>query len=146
MKTLIRTVQNLPQSFANPLNAAALPLFFALAFLPSLFHLATLTVLTTNPLVVPGPVIAGFWLAALGPSIAALTCARVDETFRGRAYAIQQSAGTFGALVAPLIAARIVAGYGISAVFVFVSATFLVGSLVYRRLVDRCPSPPRPSP
>ena len=64
MKTLIRTVQNLPQSFANPLNAAALPLFFALAFLPSMFHLATLTVLTTNPLVVPGPVIAGFWLAA----------------------------------------------------------------------------------
>ena len=64
MKTLIRTVQNLPHSFANPLNATALPLFFALAFMPSLFHLATLTVLTTNPLVALGPVIAGFWLAA----------------------------------------------------------------------------------
>ena len=64
MKTLIRSFQNLPHSFANPLNAAALPLFFALAFLPSLFHLATLTVLATNPLVALGPVIAGFWLAA----------------------------------------------------------------------------------
>lgn len=64
MKTLIRSVQNLPYSFANPLNATALPLFFALAFLPSLFHLATPVVLTTDPLVAFGPVIAGFWLAA----------------------------------------------------------------------------------
>jgi hypothetical protein len=64
MKTHIRAAQGLPHSFTNPLNRAALPLFFALAFLPSLLHLAMLTVLTTNPLVALGPVIAGFWLAA----------------------------------------------------------------------------------
>ncbi len=64
MKTLIRSAQSLPYSFANPLNRATLPLFFALAFLPSLLHLATLTVQVTNPLVALGPVIAGFWLAA----------------------------------------------------------------------------------
>jgi hypothetical protein len=64
MKALIRSAQNLPHSFANPLHAAALPLFFALAFLPALLHLATFTVPVTNPLVVPGPVVAGFWLAA----------------------------------------------------------------------------------
>jgi len=64
MKTLIRSAKGLPHSFANPLNRAVLPLFFALAFLPSLLHLATIAVLKTNPLAALGPVIAGFWLAA----------------------------------------------------------------------------------
>ena len=64
MKTLIRPAQNFPRLISNPLNAAALPLFFALAFLPSLLHLATPTVQVANPLVAIGPVIAGFWLAA----------------------------------------------------------------------------------
>ena len=64
MKTLIRSAQNLPHLMANPLNRAALPWFFALAFLPSLLHLATFTVPVTNPLVSLGPVIAGFWVAS----------------------------------------------------------------------------------
>jgi hypothetical protein len=64
MKTLIHSVQILPCSFANPLNRAALPLFFVLAFLPSILHLAAFDVPVTNPLVVLGPVAAGFWFAA----------------------------------------------------------------------------------
>ena len=81
----------------------------------------------------------GIWLSAMGPSISGITITRVDESFRGRAYAIQQSAGTFGGLVAPLVAARIIADYGIPAVFAFVGAAFLVGALVFRRLVARWP-------
>ena len=64
MKTLIRSAQNLPHLMTNPLNRAALPWFFALAFLPALLHLATFTVQVTNPLVSLGPVIAGFWVAS----------------------------------------------------------------------------------
>jgi hypothetical protein len=64
MKTIIRSAQNLPRIISNPLVRAALPLFFALAFLPSILRLATLHVPVTNPLVALGPVIAGFWLAA----------------------------------------------------------------------------------
>lgn len=64
MKTTVHCIQNLLRAFSDPLNRAALPLFLALAFLPLLLHLAMFTVLTTNPLVALGPVIAGFWLAA----------------------------------------------------------------------------------
>jgi hypothetical protein len=64
MKAFIRSAQSLSCSFANPLDRTAQPLVFALSFLPSLLHLAMLTVQVTNPLVALGPVIAGFWLAA----------------------------------------------------------------------------------
>lgn len=64
MKTIIHFVQNIPGTFSNPLARAALPLFFALAFLPSILRLATLHMSVTNPLIALGPVIAGFWLAA----------------------------------------------------------------------------------
>jgi hypothetical protein len=64
MKAPIRSAQNLPHSFANPFHAAALPLFFALAFLPSIIRLAGHDFPVTNPLTALGPVIAGFWLAA----------------------------------------------------------------------------------
>ena len=64
MKTLIRPAQNFPRLISNPLNAAALPLFFALAFLPSILRLAWHDFPVTNPVTALGPVIAGFWLAA----------------------------------------------------------------------------------
>ena len=64
MKTFIHSVQNLPRSFASPLNRAVLPLFFALAFLPSILRLATLDVAVTNPFAALGPLAAAFWLAA----------------------------------------------------------------------------------
>ena len=64
MKTIIHSIQNIPRTFTSPLNRAALPLFFVLAFLPSILHLASSDVPVTNPLVSLGPVIAGFWFAA----------------------------------------------------------------------------------
>lgn len=81
--------------------------------------------------------ITGIWLAALSPATASLTCLRVDESFRGRAYAIQQSAGTFGGLIGPLVAARIAAAYGINHIFVFVAAVLISGSFAFRLLVRR---------
>jgi hypothetical protein len=63
MKTLIHPVQHLSRSLASPLNRAALPLFFALAFLPAILCLTLPAFSVTNPVAALGPVIAAFWLA-----------------------------------------------------------------------------------
>ncbi|HPP75416.1 MAG TPA: MFS transporter [Armatimonadota bacterium] len=81
--------------------------------------------------------ITGIWIAALSPSIGALTCTKVEESFRGRAYGIQQSAGTLGALLAPLAAAQVGALFGIRAIFIFVGVLFFVGAFVFVRLCKR---------
>ena len=83
MKTFINTISNLPRSFVSPLTRLTLPLFFTLAFLPSILHLMSLNVPVTNPLAALGPIAAGVWLvvslaenrvglAVLGPLIPTL--------------------------------------------------------------------------
>jgi hypothetical protein len=83
MKMFIHSVQNLSCSFAYPLTRAALPLFFVLAFMPSILHLMAFDMKATSLLPALGPVAAGFWFAAglreiqvslalLGPSLSAL--------------------------------------------------------------------------
>jgi len=79
----------------------------------------------------------GVCTAALGPSIAAVTCTRIEESFRGRAYGIQQSAGTLGGLFAPLIAGAIATHWNRAAIFVFVGSVFLSGALVFRGMARR---------
>lgn len=64
MKALIRSIQNLFHQLINPFNRAALPFFFALAFLPGILRLGLHDFPVTNPLVALGPAAAGFWLAA----------------------------------------------------------------------------------
>lgn len=81
----------------------------------------------------------GSWLAAISPSTAAVTCTMVEETFRGRAYAIQQSAGMLGNLVSLLIAAPIVANVGMTGVFILAGTAFLLGSMAFRRLARPWP-------
>ncbi len=76
----------------------------------------------------------GLSMSTLGPSVAAVTCTKVDEAFRGRAYGIQQSVGTVGSLVAPLIASAIGGAWGRPAIFLFVGTMFLGGSLIFRGL------------
>ncbi|MGB9619645.1 MAG: MFS transporter, partial [Armatimonadota bacterium] len=83
--------------------------------------------------------VTGIFLSALSPSVSGLTISRVDESFRGRAYGIQQSAGTLGGLLAPLAAARIGAAFGIPSIFVFVGVVFLAGCAVFKVLVGRWP-------
>ena len=41
-----------------------MPLFFALAFTPSIFHLTSFGLPVADPLLALGPLAAGFWLAA----------------------------------------------------------------------------------
>jgi len=62
MKTLIHSLLH---ALINPLAHAALPFFFALAFLPSILRLALPDFTVTNPLAALRAVAAGFWLAAL---------------------------------------------------------------------------------
>lgn len=81
--------------------------------------------------------VTGAWLAAMSPSVSAITCTRVEESFRGRAYGIQQSAGTFGALIAPLVAARVAAVLGISAIFAMNALLLIVGAVIFRGMVSR---------
>lgn len=80
---------------------------------------------------------AGVWIAALSPSSAALTSARIIEAFRGRAYALQLSAGTLGGLIAPLVCAQLIAAYGTPAMFFYPGASLIFGAVVFKRLVRR---------
>jgi len=81
--------------------------------------------------------LAGLWLSALSPSIGAITCTEVEQGFRARAYGIQQSAGTLGALVAPLIAGALADRWGIPAIFIFVGAAFFAGAFIFRALAAK---------
>jgi len=83
----------------------------------------------------------GLCLATLGPGIGALTCTRVPEDFRGRAYGIQQAAGTMGSLTAVLAAGWVARQYGYSGVFLFVSVLFMVGAFTFNGMVKRWPKP-----
>ncbi len=76
----------------------------------------------------------GLSMSTLGPSIAAVTCTKVDESFRGRAYGIQQSVGTLGSLMSPLIAGAVGSAWGRPAIFIFVGTMFLSGSFIFRGL------------
>jgi hypothetical protein len=63
MKTLIRSGQVISRSLVSPFSRAALPLFFALAFLPGIMRLMSPDMPAENPVAAMGCVIAGFWLA-----------------------------------------------------------------------------------
>jgi hypothetical protein len=61
---MIRPAPCTARALAHPLDRAGLPLFFALAFLPSLLRLASFGVVGLHPLLALGPVAAGAWFAA----------------------------------------------------------------------------------
>lgn len=81
--------------------------------------------------------IVGLVLAAIAPSIAAITCTKVDESFRGRAYGIQNSAGTIGGMTAPIIAGYIATTAGYTSIFIFVGTIFVSGAFIFQTLVKR---------
>lgn len=81
--------------------------------------------------------LSGLWVAAVQPSTAALTCTKVDESFRGRAYGIQQSAGTLGALLAPLAAGKIGVMFSLRSIFLFTGACLLLGAGIFKWLIAR---------
>ncbi|MDH7601671.1 MAG: MFS transporter [Armatimonadota bacterium] len=81
--------------------------------------------------------VTSIFTSALAPSISGLTITRVEESFRGRAYAIQQAAGTLGGFLAPLVAAKVSAALGVPAVFIFVGSAFVAGCFIFQILVRR---------
>lgn len=81
--------------------------------------------------------VAGVFLAAISPSAGAIICVKVPEGFRGRAYGMLSSAGTMGALVAPLAATSVAASLGMPSVFAFIGIVFIAGLLIFRLLVGR---------
>ncbi len=83
--------------------------------------------------------ITGLWLATFAPSISGVTITRVEEGFRGRAFGIQQSAGTTGAFVAPLTAAWIFEVHGLPGVLILLASIYLVGAFVFRLMIRKWP-------
>lgn len=79
--------------------------------------------------------ITGLCLATLSPAVGAITCTKISEDFRGRAYGIQQSAGTLGAFLAVIMAGQVAKRFGYGAIFLFVGSLFFIGLIVFRRMV-----------
>jgi len=88
----------------------------------------------------------GFCLATLSPAIGAITCTMVPEEFRGRAYGIQQAAGTFGALMASFIAGQIATAFSYGHIFLFIGILFFSGAFVFKALVNRWKTDPSLQP
>ena len=88
----------------------------------------------------------GLFIAAISPAASAITCFKVDEGFRGRAYGMQHSAALVGAFIAPLAASQIGASFGIPAIFVFVGTVFVIGWFVSSRMRASRADPPTFSP
>lgn len=77
--------------------------------------------------------VAGVFVAAFRPIGAAMVTSRVDPDFRGRAFALQTSASTIGALFGPIIAGVIADFYGRNAVFIAIGALLVMSPLVLRK-------------
>lgn len=84
----------------------------------------------------------GILLATLSPAVGAITCTRVPFSFRGRAYGIQQAAGTSAAFCAVIIAGQIAHLFGYGAIFLFVCVAFVVGLIAFQRLAKLWDSAP----
>lgn len=85
--------------------------------------------------------LSGLALASVNPSCGAIICDKVDEGFRGRAYGMLYSAGTFGSLWAPLAAAPIAGWFGIPVIFACLGGLLLIGVAAFRVLVRKWPEP-----
>lgn len=81
--------------------------------------------------------ITGIFLAAIMPATAALIAVKVDSSFHGRAYGIQQSAGTIGALIAFIVSSIISSKYGIAPIFTFVGVSFTAGIILFPLIVRK---------
>ncbi len=68
----------------------------------------------------------GTFVAAVSPSSAALVATRVEAEFRGRAYAMQQTARTVGLFVAPVVSGLIGNYIGLKWIFIVFGAAVLL--------------------
>lgn len=79
----------------------------------------------------------GIFAAAILPSSAALAATKVDSDFRGRAFAMQQTARTIGQLIAPVTSGLIGNYFGLNWIFVcFGSLCFWITLLGIRKQIQ----------
>lgn len=78
--------------------------------------------------------ITGICIATLSPGVGAITCTKVPDDFRGRAYGIQQSASTFGAFIAVIIAGQIAQYFSYGAIFLFIGCMFIAGLVAFKKM------------
>jgi hypothetical protein len=69
MKTHLHPSRISLPALVHPFDLPALPLFFALAFLPAILHLTPLGLTAASPVAAAGTLAAGFWLAVNLPQI-----------------------------------------------------------------------------
>ncbi|TCL61817.1 DHA1 family multidrug resistance protein-like MFS transporter [Hydrogenispora ethanolica] len=87
----------------------------------------------------------GTFVAAVSPSSAALIATRVDADFRGRAYAMQQTARTIGLFVAPVVSGLIGNFIGLNWIFIVFGAAVLLLTLGVRTQIRSWDRPERGS-
>ncbi|MDR3707516.1 MAG: MFS transporter [Capsulimonadaceae bacterium] len=83
----------------------------------------------------------GILMATLSPGVGAVTCTMVPQEFRGRAYGIQQAAGTLAAFLCILATGQVARTFGYHAIFLFVSVLFIAGFFVFRNFVRKWEKP-----
>lgn len=108
-----------------------------LAFVGTGFGYIASGAVTTIGLFAPVLFVASVFVAAFRPVGAALITSGVDADFRGRAFALQTSSTTMGALFGPLIAGLIADHFGRQAVFVTLGCLLTLAPLVVRRHTRR---------
>jgi DHA1 family multidrug resistance protein-like MFS transporter len=74
----------------------------------------------------------GVFAAAVSPNTAALVATKVDSSFQGRAFAIQQSSRNFGSLVAPLLAGVIGTYFDFHWLFIIIGSSAVIGMFLIR--------------
>ena len=79
----------------------------------------------------------GVCIAAVQACTAALTCRKVPEVFRGRAFGMQTSAGVVGSCTAPLAAGWIGSVSGVPAIFAMTAVVLAIGAIVFTTLTGR---------
>lgn len=79
----------------------------------------------------------GLFLAALRPISAAIISEEIDESFKGRAFGMQQSATTMGGLIGPLFAGIVAGSFGNAAVFFAVAVIFILGAVfLHKQMIE----------
>ncbi|MGE5605431.1 MAG: MFS transporter [Bacteroidota bacterium] len=78
----------------------------------------------------------GIFAAAITPSSAALTATKVDSDFRGRAFAMQQTARTLGLFIAPVTSGLIGNYFGLNWIFVCFGSICLLMTFGVRKQIQ----------
>jgi DHA1 family multidrug resistance protein-like MFS transporter len=79
----------------------------------------------------------GMFVAALRPSAAALIATRVEDSFQGMAFGMQQSAFTFGGFVGPVFSGVVGAATDTRWLFAWIGVVLTLSSVWLRRLIAR---------